>query len=526
MADVKISALPASGALAAGDLFAVVNGGVTSKATLTQVQTGLTGAFVLKAGDVMTGALAIGTGSIGLTQLGILRLATDTTALGLAYLEQASADTDPFDLIFRKARGTTSAPTVITTGDCCGIINFTGYSGAGGYVTGASIRGDSTGTIASTRVPANLVFSTGTDAAPTVLTDAMTITSGQFVGIGVSSPSAKLHVHTGSSSLSSTLLSTLDSLVVAGETSTSGFTTLIRAGGAATGGVAMRGVSCRGTLAAPTTLANNDRVFVFLGAGYDGTSAVNTGLIDFVVDGAVSAGVVPQRIQLTTGTTVANRAVRLVLSSTGFVGVGPSLTPSTNLCVNNSSSACVFRIYETTDGNASPTNYSRSTLTTQAGNHLIRTESGGSGTLRILQVGTGPKAGTDIAGIDVILHGGQSTGTGLPGAILFQQSTPAGGSGSGVNSLATRWSISTAGNLTAADAFNIAVGTGTGTKIGTATTQKLAFWNKAPIVQPTNAIAAAAFVANTSGITNDTATFGGYTIGQIAAALIATGILA
>jgi hypothetical protein len=36
-----------------------------------------------------------------------------------------------------------------------------------------------------------------------------------------------------------------------------------------------------------------------------------------------------------------------------------------------------------------------------------------------------------------------------------------------------------------ADAGNITVGTTTGTKIGTATTQKLGFFNKTPVVQPT-----------------------------------------
>jgi hypothetical protein len=76
------------------------------------------------------------------------------------------------------------------------------------------------------------------------------------------------------------------------------------------------------------------------------------------------------------------------------------------------------------------------------------------------------------------------------------------------------------------DNTNISFNTTTGTKIGTSTTQKLAFWNKTPIVQPTNAIGAGAFVANTSGIANDTATYGGYTIGQIAQALINVGILA
>ena len=39
------------------------------------------------------------------------------------------------------------------------------------------------------------------------------------------------------------------------------------------------------------------------------------------------------------------------------------------------------------------------------------------------------------------------------------------------------------GTLTLSDACNIAVNTTTGTKIGTATTQKLGFFNAAPVVQ-------------------------------------------
>lgn len=80
--------------------------------------------------------------------------------------------------------------------------------------------------------------------------------------------------------------------------------------------------------------------------------------------------------------------------------------------------------------------------------------------------------------------------------------------------------------LTLTDAVNLAVGTGTGTKLGTATSQKLSFWNKTPIVQPTTAILSAVFAANTSGIADDTATYGGYTCGQIASALINSGLLA
>lgn len=111
---------------------------------------------------------------------------------------------------------------------------------------------------------------------------------------------------------------------------------------------------------------------------------------------------------------------------------------------------------------------------------------------------------------------------------------PAGGLTSGRVPYAT-----TNGRLTDASAWtfdgtsetlgaghNLVLDTGTGTKIGTATSQKLSLWNATPIVQPTTAVAAATFVANTSGTLNDSATFDGYTLGQVVKALRNTGILA
>lgn len=80
-------------------------------------------------------------------------------------------------------------------------------------------------------------------------------------------------------------------------------------------------------------------------------------------------------------------------------------------------------------------------------------------------------------------------------------------------------------NLTVTGGANVVLDATTGTKIGSSTAQKLSLWNATPNIQPTNAIAAAAFVANTSGIVDDTATFGGYTIGQIVAALKRIGAL-
>jgi hypothetical protein len=83
------------------------------------------------------------------------------------------------------------------------------------------------------------------------------------------------------------------------------------------------------------------------------------------------------------------------------------------------------------------------------------------------------------------------------------------------------------GNFNITDAKNIILGTTTGTKIGTATSQKLGFWNATPIVQPTTSVAESGFVENAGGTAvNDDSTFDGYTLRQIVKALRNAGLLA
>jgi hypothetical protein len=86
--------------------------------------------------------------------------------------------------------------------------------------------------------------------------------------------------------------------------------------------------------------------------------------------------------------------------------------------------------------------------------------------------------------------------------------------------------MSLVGNLTLADATNIIFNTSTGSKIGTATTQKIGFWNATPIVQPTTAVTAATFVANVGANIKQDSTFDGYTVEQVVKALRNIGLLA
>ena len=92
----------------------------------------------------------------------------------VALLAAGAVTTGPI-LEFRKGRGTIAAPTVNTAGDDCGqIIAYTCVAN-GEYVQGAAINFDAVATQATTRGPMTITFRTATDAAPSVLTTALTI---------------------------------------------------------------------------------------------------------------------------------------------------------------------------------------------------------------------------------------------------------------------------------------------------------------------------------------------------------------
>ena len=89
-----------------------------------------------------------------------------------------------------------------------------------------------------------------------------------------------------------------------------------------------------------------------------------------------------------------------------------------------------------------------------------------------------------------------------------------------------------AGVLTLADGQNIAANATTGTKIGTATSQKLAVWNQTPIAQPSSTGQTSGFTAGIgTPVLSDSVFTGGsgstaYTIGDLVKHLKAIGLLA
>jgi hypothetical protein len=83
------------------------------------------------------------------------------------------------------------------------------------------------------------------------------------------------------------------------------------------------------------------------------------------------------------------------------------------------------------------------------------------------------------------------------------------------------------GSVYVADGKDIVFDVTNGTRIGTSASQKLAFWNKTPIAQPTTSIPGIT-VDHIAGGTNIKTSdkFDNYTLGQVVAALRAVGILA
>lgn len=96
--------------------------------------------------------------------------------------------------------------------------------------------------------------------------------------------------------------------------------------------------------------------------------------------------------------------------------------------------------------------------------------------------------------------------------------------------------VATAGTVTSADGCNLGTGASAVLDLGSTSTgaevnigdsaATIGFYETPAVAQPTTAITGAVFAANTSGIVDDTATFDGYTIGKVVAALRALGILA
>lgn len=158
------------------------------------------------------------TGTIGTT--GTAAMIIDSAGqIQSAHAFSADANCKTVSLI--KSRGTSATPTVITTGDALGIIDFRGHDGTG-YIVGSQITSTSSGTIATNRVASDLKFYTHPDSI-TASTLRMTIDSVGGVTIAAADSGTELTV-TGEVSATTVYATTFDTNVAAAAVTLAGTT--------------------------------------------------------------------------------------------------------------------------------------------------------------------------------------------------------------------------------------------------------------------------------------------------------------
>lgn len=129
-------------------------------------------------------------------------------------------------------------------------------------------------------------------------------------------------------------------------------------------------------------------------------------------------------------------------------------------------------------------------------------------------------AGGNVGG-DFLLTAGDATAAGATaGSFLMSAGFTYGAGGTGGSFLMQAGGGDTTGSI------YLATPLGNGMEItDDGASVKVGLWGATPTKQATTAIAGAAFVAGAGTAVNSNSTFGGYTLAQIAAALVAIGVL-
>ena len=354
-----------------------------------------------KFGGISTNNFLVGSNAVGTitTPVSALHLGS-TSANSTRGLSQSQWTSDSLgnQQNYYKARGTEASPSVISTGDTSLEQNYFVWDG-NDYGQIAKIRYESTGTVADERTAGQIVFSTATDAAPSVLTDRMRLSSGGFFGIGNSSPTYNLDVKSVQTGITTGSLASLiendTTMSSAGTTDISPLSLLLRFRGSANQTDNAKGASGlvisafnynTGTVNNFSGWRNDVRN---LGAGTV-TSMQGIWVQDFQNSGGgtITSGYGIRVNDITTGSN--NYGIGLAVSSgsnkynvyasgtannyfAGSVGITTIVPGSFGLAVNHSSGSVQDWIYNDSDG--SPANHM--TLVISSGGNATFAPSGG-----------------------------------------------------------------------------------------------------------------------------------------------------
>ena len=233
-------------------------------------------------------------------------------------------------------------------------------------------------------------------------------------------------------------------LQVEGTDGNSSSISLVRNSADASSGALILGKTRGTSVGATTAVQSGDAAGEISFQGSDGTEFVSVAVINGEVDGTPGANDMPGRLVFrTTADGAASPTERMRVDSSGRVGIGTA-SPKAELHVNNSTLTNPSLTYDSTAG--------------QIFQNQLNELAFGVATDSLYSTWIQARRVTNLAGELAInpLGGNVGIGTLNPTSLLHL-----------------------------GDSGNITVGTTTGTKIGTATTQKIGFYNATPVVQPT-----------------------------------------
>ena len=382
MAGVKISNLPAAGALTGTELVAVVKGGVTSQTTTAAVAgatgvstfsagtTGLTPASATAGAISLAGTLAVANGGTGVTSstgTGSTVLSaspTFTGTLAAATVNVSGVSTLTSGAIVQGltvGKGGNSVDTNTAMGDSALLGNVGGSTNTaiGWSALSGNTSGGSNTALGYATLVGNLTTSNNTAIGSNALqistgTSNLAIGAGAGAALTTGSNNTIIGSVPGTAGLAGTVIiaagnnermridsagavSVPTKILVGGPTSATGAFGVQIYGDATTFAPAavIRGfsdtassgnlilVKTRGTTATSSTaVQQNDSIGALLFSGADGTSNQALANMSVYVDGAVSAGTVPMAFSFATGTNNSTLppVARMQISSTGNIG--------------------------------------------------------------------------------------------------------------------------------------------------------------------------------------------------------------
>lgn len=180
----QITASAATGAVTLSIPSTFVAPGTIAATSTSVANSGADASVITPGGLGVTKNLVVGSATAptgGFTEGHTVVSTVSTLPRGISNI-QITADTASANISGYKSRGTVGAESPVLTADV--MLNLRGWGWSGSttkYVNSTSIRSVVSGTIADNRVPSQMDFYTSTDAAPSVLTIAMSISNAQLL---------------------------------------------------------------------------------------------------------------------------------------------------------------------------------------------------------------------------------------------------------------------------------------------------------------------------------------------------------